>query len=213
MAVELLKIGSRIQEQTTLNEVLPDKFVFSGSLDTNVYEDVTSNKNWIEIGCNYYDFLFCRNQIMQWTYVKTAIMGNPFSGLTQEDQEYAARYYAVGKPERESVFNQNDLKEYWREFILTANKTRKKRWEEAEAMISFELEMSESIDMAKSTNSLSSEYITYGIEEYSADGVDGLFDWIESKAGFSGGTGFDAKSYYTTGLTQDIMLILRDGIY
>ena len=52
---------------------------------------------------------------------------------------------------------------------------------------------------------LSNEYITYGIEEYSADGVDGLFDWIEGTAGFSGGTGFDAKSYHTTGLTQNLM--------
>lgn len=213
MAVGLLKIGEIIDKPTKLNVGQNPYYVFSGSLDTNIYQDITSNKNWMEVGKNYYDYLFCRNQVMQWTHVKTVVMGNPFSGLTQEDQEYAAMHYAVGQTERESVFPENKLKDFWKEFIITANKTRQKRWEEAKGMISFYLSITDSIDLAKSTNSLSNEYVTYGIEEYSADGVDGIFDWVESKAGFSGGTGFDTKSYYTTNLRDDIMIILRDGIY
>ena len=213
MAVELLKIGKRIEQQTVLNQDLPDLYVFSGSLDTNIYDDITSNENWMRVGLNHYDYLFCRNQVISWTYAKTTAIGQPFSGLTLGEQQWAAKVFAVGKTERESVFNDDELLEFWGDFITSANDSRKKRWISAESLVSFKLEMSDSIDLAKTTNSLSNEYITYGIEEYSADGVDGLFDWLEGTAGFSGGTGFDAKSYYTTGLTQDIMTILRDGIY
>ena len=150
---------------------------------------------------------------MSWTYAKTTAIGQPFSGLTLEDQQWAARVYAVGQTERESVFSEEELKGYWKDFIITANNTRKIRWEEAKSTVSFYLATADSIDLAKSTNSLSNEYVTYGIEEYAADGVDGIFDWVEGTAGFSGGTGFDAKSYYTTDLRDKIMEILRDGIY
>ena len=211
--MSLLKIGEIKIKPTKLNNTGAPYYIFSESLDTDLYDDITSNKNWLGIGNKNYDFMFCRNQIMQWTYVKTVIMGQPFSALTQEDQEYAVMVYAVDKPERESVFTQEELLDHWSDFISKASICRGKRWAAAKAKASFELSTADSIDLAKSTNSLSNEYITYGIEEYSADGVDGLFDWIEGTAGFSGGTGFDAKSYHTTGLTQNLMIILRDGIY
>jgi hypothetical protein len=150
---------------------------------------------------------------MSWTYAKTTAIGQPFSGLTLEDQQWAAKVFAVGKTERESVYTENELLGFWKEFVHNAAIVRGKRWEEAKGLVSYQLSISDSIDLAKSTNSLSNEYITYGIEDYSADGVDGIFNWVEGTAGFSGGTGFDAKSYHTTGLTQDIMTILRDGIY
>jgi hypothetical protein len=213
MAVGLLKIGKRIEQQIVLNQELPDLYVFSGSLDTNIYEDITSNENWVNVGSSMYDFMFCRNQVMSWTYVKTTVMGNPFSALTQSDQEYAAKVYAVGKPERESVYTQEELLGYWGTFISEASKTRGIRWGAAKALVSFELSVADSIDLAKSTNSLSNEYVTYGIEQFDLDGVDGLFDWLEDTAGFDGGTGFGGKSYHTTGLTENIMTILRDGIY
>jgi hypothetical protein len=213
MSVGLLKIGKRIQKQTVLNQTLPELYVFSGSLDTNIYNDITSNKNWIKIGVNHYDYLFCRNQVISWTYAKTTAIGQPFSGLTLEDQQWSARVFAVGKTERESVYTENELLGFWKEFVHNAAIVRGKRWEEAKGLVSYKLSISDSIDLAKSTNSLSNEYITYGIEDYTIDGVDGLFNWLEGTAGFSGGTGFNGKSYHTTGLTQDIMTILRDGIY
>jgi len=213
MAIGLLKIGKRKTIQTTLGENLGDNYIFSGALDTNLYDDITSNESWITVGQSIYDFMFCRNQVMSWTYVNTVVAGQPFSALTQEDQQWAARVYAVEKAERDSIFTQDELLGHWGTFIGNASESRKKRWAAAKSIASFQLPTADSIDLAKSTNSLSNEYITYGVEEYVSDGVDGLFDWVEGTAGFSGGTGFDAKLYHTSGLTQDIMTILRDGIY
>jgi hypothetical protein len=218
--MSLLRIGEIITKPTKLNNTGKSYYIFTGATfdDSKVepaksYTDITSNKNWMTIGLNYYDFMFCRNQVITRTFMNTTAIGQPFSGLTLEDQQWAARVYAVGQTERESVYSQEELLEFWGEFIENASETRSKRWKAAKAKASFELPTIDSIDLAKSTNSLSNEYITYGIEEYSADGVDGIFDWVEGTAGFSGGTGFDAKSYHTTGLTQNIMTILRDGIY
>ena len=213
MAIGLLKIGRRKVGQTLLNEVMVDLHVFSETINTDEYTDITSNENWMTIGLWHYDFMFCRNQVITSTYVQTTVMGNPFSALTQSDQEWAARVYAVGKTERESVYSQVELQDFWNHFISEASVSRRKRWTAAKNYISFNLSVADSIDIAKTTNILSNEYIIYGIEEYSADGVDGLFDWVESSSGFSGGTGFDAKSYYTTELKENMMTILRDGIY
>jgi hypothetical protein len=214
MAVGLLKIGQLKERPTKLNGISDPYHVFSGALDTVKYDDITTNKNWIEIGGYVYDFMFCRNQVMSWTYAKTTAIGQPFSGLTLEDQQWAARVYAVGQTERESVCTEEELLDFWAYFIEKASETRNDRWKVAKAKASFELATLDSIDLAKSTNDLSNEYITYGIEEYSADGVDGLFDWLEGTGPtYSGGTGFESKSYYSTGLTQSIMTILRDGIY
>lgn len=214
MAVGLLKIGEIKTKPTTLNDGGNPYYVFSGSIDTNLYEDITSNKNWMEIGKNNYDLLFCRNQVMSWTYAKTTAIGQPFSGLTLEDQQWAAKVFAVDKTERESVYTENELLGFWKEFVHNAAIVRGKRWEEAKGLVSYKLSISDSIDLAKSTDSLSNEYITYGIEDYTIDGVDGLFNWLEGTGPtYSGGTGFESKSYYSTGLTQSIMTILRDGIY
>jgi hypothetical protein len=218
--MSLLRIGEITTKPTKLNNTGKPYYIFTGAtFDDNKIEpaksyiDITSNKNWITLGLRYYDYLFCRNQVMSWTYAKTTAIGQPFSGLTQEDQEYAAMNFTVGQTERESVYTQSELQQHWNSFIKNANICRKTRWEEAKGYASFNLSTADSIDLAKTTNTLTEEYVTYGIEERSADGVDGLFDWVEDTGSFSGGTGFSSKSYYTTGLTQNIMTILRDGIY
>jgi hypothetical protein len=79
MSVGLLKIGKRIQKQTVLNETLPELYVFSGSLDTNIYNDITSNKNWIKIGVNHYDYLiiyFVEIKLCHGHMLKQLLLGN-----------------------------------------------------------------------------------------------------------------------------------------
>ena len=155
--MELLKISELKDKTVKVIDLLSEEdtlptYVFSGDVNTELYDDITSNKNWMEIGQNYYDFMFCRNQVMQWTYVKTVVMGQPFSALTLEDQQYAAQVYAVGQTERESVYNQDELLGFWGDFIGKAKESRTKRWEAAKAKASFELSTADSIDLAKSTS-------------------------------------------------------------
>jgi hypothetical protein len=218
--MSLLKIG-KIKNLENHRVVIGESnnnapsYIFSNTIDTDVYNDVTSNKNWIELGKYQYDYLFCRNQIMMWTpnYVNKE-GGIGWSGLTLEEKQIAAKNFAVGGSERAEVYTDDELRGFWSDFIDKAKESRIKRWESAKSLASYQLSVPNSIDLAKTTNDLSNEYITYGIEEYSIDGVDGLFNWLEGTGPtYSGGTGFQSKSYYSSGLTQSLMTILRDGIY
>lgn len=209
-----LKIGELTIKPTmlTTGATSNQMFVFSGALDTNLYTDITSNKNWMNVGAQMYDYLFCRNQVMTWTAINSAALGG-FSALTQTDKEVAACNYAVGATERASVYSDAELSSYWGDFIGKAKISRESRWVAAKAYISYILPMPDSIDLAKSTNSLSNEYKTYGIESFADDGTDGLFDWLENTNSFSGGTGYNGKSYWTQEHQDKMMEILKDGLY
>lgn len=208
--MEMLKIGKLKEIQVNCynpNDSIDSNIVFSGSLDTNRYDDITSNKNWFEIGRNTYDYIFCRNQIM----TRTSVIG--FSGLTQTEKEYASRVYAVGPTERNEVHSENEQENNWGEFVNNMVVSRYNRWTAAKNWIGFKLETSDSIDLAKSTDSLSEEYKKYGIENNASDGTDGLFDWLENTSSYSGGTGFSGKTYWTQEYQDKLMDILRNGNY
>ena len=159
------------------------------------------------IGTKSHDYLFCRNQVMIWTAV------NGWGNLSTSEKQVAAEHFAVGSTERDEVYTSDEQQRHWNDFIIRAEKTRNQRWHAAKGYISYTLPLSDSIDLGKSTNSLSNEYITYGIHSYTNDGVDGLFDWFEGTSEFSGGTGYNGKSYYVSTHKDNIMNILRDGIY
>jgi hypothetical protein len=205
--MSILKIGQLTTKPSKLDQTTNPYWSFSGSLDTNIYTDITSNKNWMGVGQKHYDYLFCRNQVM----MRTAVIG--FSALTTEEKEIAAEHFAVGDTERSEVFTTQEQQTNWNEFILNAEKTRNKRWREAKGYISYNLPFIDSIDLGKKTNELSNEYIIYGIEDKDSDGVAGLFDWLENKHEYSGGTGFSGQTYWTQEHQDKIMSILRDGIY
>jgi hypothetical protein len=217
--MSLLKIGEKKnlhnhRIQMDVNAVNEPSYVFSGSVNTDIYNDITSNTSWMSVGKYHYDFLFCRNQVMMWTpnYVnKEGQTG--WSGLTLEEKQIAAKVFAVGATERSEVYTDSELQAYWGEFLVNSEKARRKRWEAAKSYISYVLPMVDSIDLGKTTTDLSHQYITYGVESYSADGVDGLFDWVENTSSYSGDTGFSGKTYYTTTHKDKMMEILRDGIY
>jgi hypothetical protein len=204
----MIKIGRRIEKQTTVatsDTVIVPYIVFSGTVNTEIYKDVTSNDSWIDIGTNHYDYLYCRNQII----IRTATIG--FSGLTNDlERQVAARNFAVGSTDRLSVYTDTELKSFWSDFILKSEKTRLSRWLLAKDYISYVLPLSDSIDMAKTTNELSNEYVKYGIESLSEDGVDGLYDWVEG-TGIYTGSGFSTKSYWTQGHQDVIIGFLKNG--
>ena len=207
MAVGLLKIGEIKTVQTTLGEISPPHFVFSGSLDTNIYNDITSNKNWMGVGTKSSDYMFCRNQVT----MRTAVIG--FSALTTEEQVVAAKHFSVAKTDRDTVLTDSEQQEGWTSLIIKTRDSRQLRWTEAKSYISYTLPMSDSIDLGKSTTTLTNEYIVYGVESYEKSGDDGLFDWIGNTSTFSGGTGYNGKSYWVQADQDKMLEILKDGIY
>lgn len=205
--MELLRIGEITIKPTKLNNTGVPYYSFSGTLDTNIYTDITSNKNWLEIGSGNYDYIFCREQIMGWT----AAIG--FSGLTQEEKEIASMTFSVSKSDRDSVHTEKQQMEFWETLVSFSQNTREKRWKAAKSYISYYLTPPASWDIAQTTDKLSNDYIIYGIREYSTDGIDGLFDWIGNTSSYSGGTGFSGKAYYSDEYRDNLLNILKNGIY
>lgn len=207
----LLKIGEIKDKPTTLQDPNTDTepfYTFSGSLDTTKYEDITSNKNWMSVGLTNYDYIKCKEQVKEWT----AYLG--FSALTTEEQKVASKHFTVSKEDRDKVHTEEEQSNNWELFVDNVRDARQKRWSAAKSYISFHLSHLDSVDIAKSTKELSTDYIEYGIESYNDDGVSALFDWIEGNTDYSGDTaGFQAKSYYSQTHEDRMMDILRNGNY
>lgn len=205
--MSLIRIGEITIKPTKLNNTGKPYYSFSGTLDTNIYTDITSNKNWMEIGKNYYDFIFCREQVMTWTAI------NGFSALTQQEKVMASTVFAVDKTNRDQVHTEEEQKLNWNEFVLNSQNAREKRWKAAKGYISYYLTPPDSWDIAQTTDQLSNDYIVYGIKENAVDGIDGLFDWIGNTSSYSGGTGFNGKSYYSDEYRDNLLDILKYGNY
>lgn len=205
--MSLIRIGEIKIKPTKMNNTGNPYYSFSGSLDTNIYEDITSNQNWMEIGINRYDYLFCRNQVMTWTAI------NGFSGMSQTEKEIASANFAVGKSNRDTVHAESEQASNWQGFIERSQDAREQRWRAAKAYISYVLTPPQGLDVAISTNLLSTEYITYGIEDYASDGVAGLLDWLGNTNVYSGGTGFSGKEYWIQEYTDNMLNILKNGNY
>lgn len=205
--MSLIRIGEITIKPTKLNNTGKPYYSFSGTLDTNIYTDITSNKNWMEIGKNYYDFIFCREQVMTWTAI------NGFSALTQQEKVIASTVFAVDKTNRDQVHTEEEQKLNWNEFVLNSQNAREKRWKAAKGYISYYLTPPDSWDIAQTTDQLSNDYIVYGIKENAVDGIDGLFDWIGNTSSYSGGTGFNGKPYYSDEYRDNLLDILKYGNY
>jgi hypothetical protein len=205
--MSLIRIGEITIKPTKLNNTGKPYYSFSGTLDTNIYTDITSNKNWMEIGKNYYDFIFCREQVMTWTAI------NGFSALTQQEKVIASTVFAVDKVDRDQVHTEEEQKLNWNEFVLNSQNAREKRWKVAKGYISYYLTPPDSWDIAQTTDQLSNDYIVYGIKENAVDGIDGLFDWIGNTSSYSGGTGFNGKPYYSDEYRDNLLDILKYGNY
>jgi hypothetical protein len=209
--MSLIRIGEISTKPTKLNNTGKSYYVFTGATfdDGKVepgksYTEITSNKNWMDIGMNYYDYLFCRNQVMLWTAV------NGWTGLTTEEKKVASEHFAVGPTER-AVYTDDESQDNWNEFVNTSQECRTNRWKLGKGYISYVLDMADSLHMAELTNTLSNSYITYGIESLADDGVVGLFDWVEGTGPYSGGTGFSGESYWTQECQDNLSSILRNG--
>jgi len=180
------------------------EIVVASSLDLAKYTDITSISSWHKYGKHYRDYLYTRYEIM----VIAATTG--FINLSTEDKELASMYFAVSKTDRDTVSTDAEQQANWNNFVKRAVTCRANRWAEAKGYISYVLSMPDSIDLGKSADVLSHEYLVYGVEDFASDGVDGLFDWLEGTSTYVGG-GYSAKSYWTQVDQDKIIDILRNG--
>lgn len=198
----MLKIGKIINEPTSLAEAgspIVEYYVISENLDLNLYNDITSNEAWMTIGISFYDYLFCRKQVMY----RTAAIG--FANLSLEEKKYASEHFAVSKADRDTVHTEEEQLNNWEVFVQTSQRVRLERWVKAKGYISYHLNPVDSTDMALSTETLSKNFIEYGIESLAIDGVTGIYDWLEND--------YLNKSYYNETYKNNILLILQTGFY
>jgi hypothetical protein len=207
--MEQLRIGYRIEEQTVLageGSALPSLYEFGKTLRTNLYYDITSNYNWLNIGQTTYDFNFCRNQIS----ILTSTAG--WSGLTTEEKKVAAQVFVVDKPQRDEVLTENEQFNFWGDLVRNSQTSRFKRWEAAKNYISYNLSPINASDLGKSTSELCNDYINYNIITLVKDGISGLFDYLKGEGDFVG-SGFPSKAYWTQTLQENLLDILENGNY
>lgn len=207
--MEQLRIGYRIEEQTVLageGSTLPSLYEFGKTLRTNLYYDITSNYNWLNIGQTTYDFNFCRNQIS----ILTSTAG--WSGLTTEEKKVAAQVFVVDKPQRDEVLTENEQFNFWGDLVRNSQTSRFKRWEAAKNYISYNLSPINASDLGKSTSELCNDYINYNIITLVKDGISGLFDYLKGEGDFVG-SGFPSKAYWTQTLQENLLDILENGNY
>lgn len=207
--MEQLRIGYRIEEQTVLADAgstLPSLYEFGKTLRTNLYYDITSNYNWLNIGQTTYDFNFCRNQIS----ILTSTAG--WSGLTTEEKKVAAQVFVVDKQQRDEVLTENEQFNFWGDLVRNSQTSRFKRWEAAKNYISYNLSPINASDIGKSTSELCNDYINYNIITLVKDGISGLFDYLKGEGDFVG-SGFPSKAYWTQTLQENLLDILENGNY
>ena len=207
--MEQLKIGYRIEQQTVLvgtDNPLPPLYVFGETIDTLIYNDITSVSSWMSIGMSKYDYTFCRVQSS--LYVQSI----GWSSLTENDKFVAASNFVVDKQYRDEVLTEEKQKMFWDSLVESSYAARLNRWKAAKSYMSYYLTLTQSADIATTTKSLSDDYVIYNIQSLTTDGVDGLFDWITSTNNFTT-NGFNSKPYWTQTHQDHLMKILKDGLY
>lgn len=204
-----LKIGEIKIKQTTLvgeGQQTNPYYVFGETIDETIYNDITSNYNWMNVGSIDHDYLFCRNQVL----LLTNELG--WDNLSIIDKRVAAEVFIVDKTKRDQVLTENDQKIYWGILVTNSQNTRFKRWEEAKKYISYVLSPVDASDLGKSTSELCNDYINYNIITKVKDGISGLFDYLKGEGDFVG-SGFPSKSYWAQTLQDNLLDILENGNY
>ncbi len=170
------------------------------------YGDISSITNWDLFGIKLKDFNFVRDRIKE----ITDLIG--FDNLTTDEKVISAKYFVVGKTDRDSVLTEEEQYVYWSTLVSESQISRFKRWEEAKKYISYKLTPANSSDLAKSTSELCNDYINYNIITKVKDGISGLFDYLRGVEDFIN-NGYPSKLYWTQQDQNMIMDILENGNY
>ena len=172
------------------------------------YQDISEVQYYYALGpeCNK-DYLFQRTCSMGYMTGSN----QTFSDLDDRNKQYAAQNFIVSKEDRDTLYTDAEQEEYWSVFISSSQSARQTRWNKVKSYVSYRLTKDQSNEIADDTIVLNEKYIYYGIESKAIDNVDGLFDYVEGTAGYSG-SGFPSKPYYTTELKDGVMNFLK-GTY
>jgi hypothetical protein len=171
-----------------------------------IYQDVSSILNWDSFGESVKDYNYIRDRIKY--FVDTI----GFQNLSYDEKYISAKYFVVGKSERDSVMSENEQYEFWDTLVTNSQHSRFIRWEHAKKYISYVLSPIDSSDLAKSTSILCNDYINYNIITLTKDGISGLFDYLKGEGDYIT-NGYPSKTYWTQGDQDKIMDILENGNY
>ena len=155
-----------------------DEFIIAE--DITGYIDITSVKNFIEIGnLLFKDYEFIRSCLKQLAFEK-------WNELTLEDQTTICRYKATSENVCLSLLG-DTYDFYMNRFGIEAKKSRERRFEAASTILRRTVDISSRYAILGALNStpLENNYIKYGIKGTNdLDPMDGLFDFIESTGSF-----------------------------
>lgn len=180
-------------------------FLISDVLIPN-YEDISSISNWDTYGIKLKDYNYVRDRIKE----LTDLIG--FYNLPNEEKIISAKYFVVGKPERDTVLTEDEQYNFWNILISDSQSSRFNRWESAKKYISYKLSPINSSNLAKSTSDLCTDYINYNIITKVKDGISGLFDYLKGEGDYIT-NGYPSKSYWTQQDEDMLMDILQNGNY
>ena len=170
------------------------------------YSDVSSIINWDNYGHRLKDYNFVRDRIKE----LTDSIG--FNNLTLDEKIISAKYFVVGKTDRDEVLTEEEQYGYWDILITESQNSRFNRWGHAKKYISYKLSPINSSDLAKSTSELCNDYINYNIITKVKDGISGLFDYLTGQGDYTA-NGYPSKSYWTQQDQDSLMDILENGNY
>ena len=170
------------------------------------YEDVSSITNWDNFGGRVKDFNYVRDRIKE----LTDLVG--FNNLILEEKIISAKYFVVGKTDRDTALTEEEQYNYWSVLVTESQQSRFNRWEEAKRYISYKLSPINSSDLAKSTSELCNDYINYNIITKVKDGISGLFDYLKGEGDYIN-NGYQSKTYWTQQDQDKLMDILENGNY
>jgi hypothetical protein len=171
------------------------------------YLELTNISDWYNYGLLINDFLFVRDRIK--------IIANTvgFNTLNESEKIISSEIFVVNKNNRDLVHTEEQQHYNWKTFVEASQDAREKRWKAAKSYISYVLTPIDSLDIGISTNTLSNNYIIYGIEDYDSDNIPGLFDWLGNTSIYSGGAGYSSKSYWVQEHQDNVLDILKNGNY
>ena len=187
------------------SEVFGPPFLVSNIIKDG-YMDVSSITNWDNFGDRLKDFIYVRDKI------KSFVDSIGFSNLSLEEKIISAKYFVVGKTDRDSVLSEEEQYQFWDTLVTESQKSRFIRWEYAKKYISYVLSPINSSDLAKSTSVLCNDYINYNIITKVKDGISGLFDYLKGEGDYMF-NGYPSKSYWTQENQDHLMDILENGNY
>jgi hypothetical protein len=187
------------------SEVFGPPFLVSDIIKDG-YMDVSSITNWDLFGDRLKDFIYVRDKI------KSFVDSIGFNNLSLEEKIISAKYFVVGKTDRDSVLSEEEQYQFWDVLVTESQKSRFIRWEHAKKYISYVLSPINSSDLAKSTSVLCNDYINYNIITKVKDGISGLFDYLKGEGDYIS-NGYPSKSYWSRENQDQLMDILENGNY